>query len=87
MIKEEGKITYDLIMKLTKWRHSGFNIDNGTRISRDDEKGRVSGHEPVTHEFHTELHNFILQKHLSLSEIKIVINSGKSLFAMGEVLY
>jgi len=42
MLKEEGKITDEIIDKLLKWRHSGFNIDNGMRISRDDEKGRES---------------------------------------------
>jgi len=42
MLKEEGKITDEIIDKLMKWRHSGFNIDNGMRISRDDEKGRES---------------------------------------------
>ena len=42
MLKEEGKITDDIITKLMKWRHSGFSINNGLRIKRDDEKGRES---------------------------------------------
>ena len=42
MLKKEGKITDEIITKLMKWRHSGFNIDNGLRISRDDGKGRES---------------------------------------------
>jgi hypothetical protein len=42
MLKEEGKITDEKITKLMKWRHSGFSIDNGIRIARDDEKGRES---------------------------------------------
>jgi len=42
MLKEEGKIIDEIIEKLMKWRHSGFSIDNGLRISRYDEKGRES---------------------------------------------
>jgi hypothetical protein len=39
-IKKEGKITDELIRKLMAWRHSGFSIDNGVRIKREDTKGR-----------------------------------------------
>ena len=39
-LKKEGKITDELIRKLMAWRHSGFSIDNGVRIKRDDTKGR-----------------------------------------------
>lgn len=42
MLKEEGKISNEIITKLMQWRHSGFNIDNGMRIKRDDKKGRES---------------------------------------------
>jgi len=42
MLKKEGKINQDLINKLLKWKHSGFNIHNGVRIEKDDEKGRES---------------------------------------------
>jgi hypothetical protein len=42
ILKEEGKITDEIIDKLMKWRHSGFNKDNGMRISREDEKDRES---------------------------------------------
>ena len=34
MLKEEGKITDEIIDKLMKWRHSGFSINNGLRITR-----------------------------------------------------
>ena len=37
-MKKEGKITDELIRKLLG-RHSGFSIDNGVRIKRDDTKG------------------------------------------------
>ena len=29
MLKEEGKIGYDLINRLMGWRHSGFSVHNG----------------------------------------------------------
>ena len=37
MLKEEGKITDEIIDKLMKWRPSGFSINNGLRITK---KGR-----------------------------------------------
>ncbi len=40
MLKEQGKITDELINNLMSWRHSGFNVRNGVRIARDDEEGR-----------------------------------------------
>jgi len=39
-LKKEGKITTELIQKLMAWRHSGFSIDNGVRIKKEDTKGR-----------------------------------------------
>ena len=49
MLKEEGKITDEIIENLMKWRYSGFSINNGLRIKRDvgidsyrDAKGRES---------------------------------------------
>ncbi len=39
-LKREGKITDELISKLLKWRHSGFRIENGKRIEKDDKEGR-----------------------------------------------
>jgi len=39
-LKKEGKITAELIQKLMAWRHSGFSIDNGVRIKKEDTKGR-----------------------------------------------
>ena len=40
MLQKEGKIDQDMISKLLKWKHSGFGIDNGVRIEKDDAKGR-----------------------------------------------
>ena len=39
-LKKEGKITAELIQKLMARRHSGFSIENGVRIKREDTKGR-----------------------------------------------
>jgi hypothetical protein len=40
MLKKEGKITNEIINKLSAWRHSGFSIDNGVRIKKEDKEGR-----------------------------------------------
>ena len=40
MLQKEGKIDQDMISKLLKWKHSGFGIDNGVRIEKDNVKGR-----------------------------------------------
>ena len=40
MLQKEGKINQDMISKLLKWNHSGFGIDNGVRIEKDNTKGR-----------------------------------------------
>ena len=39
-LKKEGKIIDELIRKLLGWRHSGFSINNGVRIKREDTDGR-----------------------------------------------
>ena len=39
MLKKEGKINDDVINNLLSWRHSGFSVDNGVRIAKDDEEG------------------------------------------------
>ncbi len=36
MLKKEGKITDEIIHKLSTWKHSGFSVDNGVRIKKDD---------------------------------------------------
>jgi len=40
MLKKEGKITDEIINKLSTWKHSGFSVDNGVRIKKDDREGR-----------------------------------------------
>jgi hypothetical protein len=39
-LKEEEKITEELIDKLMNWNHSGFSVHKGEQIARDDEIGR-----------------------------------------------
>jgi hypothetical protein len=41
-LKKEGKINAEIVRKLMSWKHSGFSVDNGVRISEKDEKGRES---------------------------------------------
>jgi hypothetical protein len=41
MLKKEGKIDDAFIRMLMGWRHtSGFSVDNGVRITRDDDEGK-----------------------------------------------
>lgn len=41
MLKKEGKVDDEFVRMLMQWRHvSGFNIHNGLRIDRKDQKGR-----------------------------------------------
>jgi len=42
MLKKEGKINDDVINNLLSWRHSGFSVDNGVRIVKDDEEGQIA---------------------------------------------
>jgi len=37
MLLSEGKITEEMIAMLSKWRHSGFHVVCGNRISPHDE--------------------------------------------------
>ncbi len=40
MLKEQEKITDDIINNLMSWRHSDFIVHNGVRAATDDDKGR-----------------------------------------------
>jgi hypothetical protein len=37
MLLDKGKITKELTALLSSWRHSGFNVFCGNRISPDDD--------------------------------------------------
>jgi len=68
MLKEEGKINDNLIVKLMKWRHSGFSIHNGVRIARDDEEGRES------------LAQYILRNTFSLEKLRYIEETGTVIY-------
>ncbi len=48
-LKKEGKITDELIGKLVKWKYSGFSVDNGKRIEKDDQDGTEAIAPSVSH--------------------------------------
>jgi len=40
MLKKAGKINDELINKLLGWKHSGFSVNNGVPIKKEDKDGR-----------------------------------------------
>ena len=42
MLKKEGKINDAIIDNILSWRHSGFSIDNGRPVARDDGQGKIA---------------------------------------------
>jgi hypothetical protein len=47
MLQKEGQIDDEFIRMLMQWRHvSGFNIHNGVKIGRKEEKGRAGRFRP-----------------------------------------
>jgi hypothetical protein len=72
MLKKEGKIDDDFIRMLIQWRHvSGFNIHNGVKIDRKDEKGRES------------LAQYIIRNPFSLEKIRYIEKSGTVIYRSG----
>lgn len=72
MLKKEGKIDDDFIRMLMKWRHvSGFNIHNGVKIERKDEKGREA------------LSQYIIRNPFSLEKIRYIEKSGTVIYRSG----
>jgi len=67
-LKKEGKINDELIQKLMNWRHSGFSVDNGVRISEKDEKGRES------------VAQYIMRNVFSEGKIKYIEKSEKVIY-------
>ncbi len=65
-LKKEGKITAELIRKLMGWRHSGFSIDNGVRIEREDTKGREA------------IAQYIIRNVFNIKKVKFVEKTNKS---------
>ncbi|MGK2944322.1 MAG: IS91 family transposase, partial [Desulfuromonadales bacterium] len=72
MLKKEGRIDEDFIRMLMQWRHvSGFNIHNGVKIARCDEKGREA------------LAQYIIRNPFSLEKIQYVESSGTVIYRSG----
>ena len=67
-LKKEGKINDEMIGKLMNWRHSGFSVDNGVRISEKDEKGRES------------VAQYIMRNVFSEGKIKYIEKSEKVIY-------
>jgi len=65
MLKKEDLIDDKFIAMIMKWRHtSGFSVDNGVRISRDDHKGQ------------TAVAQYILRSPFSVSKITYTSKTG-----------
>lgn len=72
MLKKEGKIDDDFIRMIMQWRHvSGFNIHNGVKIARSDEKGREA------------LAQYIIRNPFSQEKICYIESSGTVIYRSG----
>ncbi len=59
-MKRKSKIADELINKLMKWRHSGFSVDNGKRIQKDNREGTEAiAQYMMRNVFNTENINYI----------------------------
>ena len=67
-LRKEGKITDELIRKLMAWRHSGFSIDNGVRIKREDTKGREA------------IAQYIIRNVFNIKKVKFVEKTNKVIY-------
>lgn len=69
MLKKEGLIDDKFVAMIMKWRHtSGFSVDNGVRIARDDHKGQ------------TAVAQYILRNPFSVSKIKYTAHTGMVIY-------
>ena len=65
MLKKEGLIDDHFIAMIMKWRHTSvFSVDNGVRITRDDQKGQ------------TAVAQYILRSPFSAGKITYTKSSG-----------
>jgi len=72
-LKKEGKITDDLINKLIKWRHSGFSVDNGVRIKKEDKEGTEA------------IAQYMMRNVISTENIYYVEKTGKVIYHTGKI--
>ncbi len=69
MLKKEGLIDDQFIAMILKWRYtSGFSVDNGVRIAKDDHKGQ------------TNVAQYILRNPFSVGKITYNSNSGMVIY-------
>ncbi|MCP4749932.1 MAG: hypothetical protein GY866_03475 [Proteobacteria bacterium] len=67
-LKKEGKITDDLINKLSAWKHYGFSVDNGVRIKKEDGEGREA------------IAQYMMRNVFNIQNINYVEKTGKVIF-------
>ena len=72
-LKKEGKIKDELVNKLIKWRHSGFSIDNGKRIEKDDREGTEA------------IAQYMMRNVFSTENIRYVEKTGKVIYRSGKM--
>lgn len=72
-LKKKGKITDELINKLLKWRHSGFSIDNGVRIKKEDKEGREA------------IAQYMMRNVFNTQNITYIEKTGKVIYRTGKI--
>ena len=72
-LKKEGKIIDELIKKLSAWRHSGFSIDNGVRIKKEDKEGREA------------IAQYMMRNVFSTENITYIEKTGKVIYRTGKI--
>ena len=72
-LKREGKISDELISKLLKWRNSGFSVDNGKRIEKDDKEGREA------------IVQYMMRNVFSTENINYIEKTGKVIYRTGKM--
>ena len=72
-LNKEGKITDVLIKKLMAWRNSGFSIDNGVRIKKEDKKGREA------------IAQYMMRNVFNTQNITYIEKTGKVIYRTGKI--
>ncbi len=67
-LKKEGKITDEVVNKLMKWRYSGFSVDNGERIKKEDKEGNEA------------VAQYMMRNILNLENINYIEKTGKVIY-------
>ena len=67
-LRKEGKISDEIIRKLSAWKHSGFSIDNGVRIKKGDKDGREA------------IAQYMMRNIFNVENITYIEKTGKVIF-------